>query len=134
MLCCIQCGTFTIDTTPNGSRSGYGYRGALWGEVPSVAAVQPTMNKATSLGTIHISQTIFRSNGVAGFYAGLYPSLIMPVPNTVTYFSCYDEVVSRMKQWRRRQRLQRRDDFSDNYVDAKENFYFDQIRHPSIKD
>jgi hypothetical protein len=63
----------------------------------------------------------------AGFYAGLYPSLIMSVPNTVTYFSCYDEVVSRMKQWRWRQRLQRRDDFSDNYVDAKENFYFDQI-------
>jgi solute carrier family 25 protein 39/40 len=108
---CLECGTFALDTT---------------------TAVQPPMNKATSSGTIRISQTIFRSHGVAGFYAGLYPSLIMSVPNTVTYFSCYDEVVSRMKQWRRRQKLQQYDDFSNSNVDAKENWYYDQILTPLV--
>lgn len=130
---CLECGTFVLDTSTNGSTGGY--RGVILGEIPSVEAVRPRINQGTtSLGTIRTSQTIFRSHGIAGFYAGLYPSLIMSVPNTVTYFSCYDEVVTRMKQWRRR-RLQRYHDSSDNNVisfDSKENYYYDQILTPLV--
>lgn len=116
---CLECGTFVLDTVANGGV----YRGTGSGESPAVQH-----SKQASLGTIRMSRNIFRSQGVAGFYSGLYPSLIMSIPNTVTYFSCYDEIVSRMKGWRRRQMY----DSSSNNITAIEGSYYDQILTPLV--
>jgi len=79
---CLDCGILVLDTPFSASNSS--------------ATVPRDVNK--SLGTIRgISRHIFRSQGIAGFYAGLYPSLVMSAPNKALYFSCYDEIVRRMK-------------------------------------
>jgi solute carrier family 25 protein 39/40 len=44
-------------------------------------------------------RNIYIKEGFAGIYAGLAPTLVMSVPNTVLYFTTYDELVS----WLRRQ-------------------------------
>ena len=40
---------------------------------------------------------IFKTEGVAGIYAGLAPTLVMGVPNTVLYFVSYDELIARFR-------------------------------------
>ncbi|KAL7470397.1 hypothetical protein ACHAXS_010621 [Conticribra weissflogii] len=49
-------------------------------------------------GTIHTLLSIFRNEGWEGLYAGLRPTLVMSVPNTVLYFTAYDEISSRLRQ------------------------------------
>mmetsp|Transcript_7104 Transcript_7104/g.15318 ORF Transcript_7104/g.15318 Transcript_7104/m.15318 type:complete len:442 (-) Transcript_7104:24-1349(-) len=49
-------------------------------------------------GTIHTLMSIFRNEGWEGLYAGLRPTLVMSVPNTVLYFTAYDEISSRLRQ------------------------------------
>ena len=39
---------------------------------------------------------IARVEGMTSLYAGLTPTLLMAVPNTVLYFTCYDELKKRM--------------------------------------
>ena len=36
--------------------------------------------------------------GFAGIYAGLRPTLVMAIPNTVLYFSAYEEIVWRLRE------------------------------------
>lgn len=43
-------------------------------------------------GTLHTLMSIVHYEGVAGLYAGLRPTLVMSVPNTVLYFTVYDEI------------------------------------------
>ncbi len=52
----------------------------------------------SSGGTISTLVSIFRSEGYSGLYAGLRPTLVMSVPNTVLYFTAYDELSSRLRQ------------------------------------
>jgi len=69
----------------------------------------PFFNKATgklasplppaqrNLGTLAMVRRIFANEGFAGIYAGLRPTLVMAVPNTVLYFSAYEEIVWRLR-------------------------------------
>jgi solute carrier family 25 protein 39/40 len=41
---------------------------------------------------------IFIKEGLGGIYAGLAPTLVMSVPNTVLYFTSYDEIVTRLRR------------------------------------
>mmetsp|Transcript_32447 Transcript_32447/g.78539 ORF Transcript_32447/g.78539 Transcript_32447/m.78539 type:complete len:167 (+) Transcript_32447:1802-2302(+) len=41
---------------------------------------------------------IFRNEGYAGLYAGLRPTLVTSVPNTVLYFTAYDEISARLRR------------------------------------
>lgn len=51
----------------------------------------------SEIGTFSMMRNIFRSEGVGGIYAGLRPMLAMAMPNTVLYFSAYDEMVWRLR-------------------------------------
>jgi solute carrier family 25 protein 39/40 len=50
------------------------------------------------LGTFGMVRRIFLEEGVNGIYAGLRPTLVMAVPNTVLYFSAYEEIVWRLRK------------------------------------
>lgn len=53
------------------------------------------------LGTFGTLRSIFRTEGLGGIYAGLGPTLVMSVPNTVIYFTLYDEITGRLRRRRR---------------------------------
>jgi solute carrier family 25 protein 39/40 len=55
-------------------------------------------NGAKELGTFAMIRRIFATEGVAGIYAGLRPTLVMAVPNTVLYYSTYDEIAWRLRK------------------------------------
>jgi len=104
---CLDCGTMVLDTASTATSNN--------GMMPR------DVNK--SIGTIRgISRHIFRSQGIVGFYAGLYPSLVMSVPNTAIYFSCYDEIVFRMKRRKRK--------IDDNEMQQKD--YYDRLVTPFV--
>jgi solute carrier family 25 protein 39/40 len=48
-------------------------------------------------GTFRTLVSIFKHEGWSGLYAGLKPTLLMSVPNTVFYFTAYDEISSRLR-------------------------------------
>lgn len=50
-----------------------------------------------SLGTFSALRGIFKKEGFRGLYGGLTPTLIMSIPNTVLYFSVYDEISSKLR-------------------------------------
>lgn len=50
------------------------------------------------LGTFGMVRRIFLEEGIHGIYAGLRPTLVMAVPNTVLYFSAYEEIVWRLRK------------------------------------
>ena len=52
-------------------------------------------------GMFHTLISILHYEGLAGLYAGLRPTLVMSVPNTVLYFTVYDEIslVLRRNHW-----------------------------------
>lgn len=41
-------------------------------------------------------RNLYKTEGFVGIYAGLGPTLVMSVPNTVMYFTAYDEISSRL--------------------------------------
>ena len=49
-------------------------------------------------GTFHTLLSILHYEGVEGLYAGLRPTLLMSVPNTVLYFTVYDEISLLMRR------------------------------------
>ena len=49
-------------------------------------------------GTFRTLFSIFKHEGWSGIYAGLRPTLLMSVPNTVLYFSAYDEISTRLRK------------------------------------
>lgn len=57
-----------------------------------------TAASATRSGTFSMLRQIFLSEGLVGIYAGLRPTLVMSIPNTVLYFTTYDELSTRLKQ------------------------------------
>jgi solute carrier family 25 protein 39/40 len=52
----------------------------------------------SQLGTFGMVRRIFIEEGINGIYAGLRPTLVMAVPNTVLYFSAYEEIVWRLRK------------------------------------
>jgi solute carrier family 25, member 39/40 len=63
----------------------------------SVGAAQTISKPPKPAGTFAMLRRIFRREGLEGIYAGLRPTLVMAVPNTVLYFSAYDELVYRFR-------------------------------------
>ena len=63
--------------------------------VPKSGGVGSSSSSPTILATL---RSIFRNEGIAGLYAGLRPTLVMSVPNTVLYFTTYDEISMRLRR------------------------------------
>ncbi len=66
------------------------------GQYRDVVHNSTAMNRS-NLGTFGMLRRIFTQEGVSGIYSGLTPTLVMSVPNTVLYFTSYDEIVSRLR-------------------------------------
>ncbi|ESO93484.1 hypothetical protein LOTGIDRAFT_232578 [Lottia gigantea] len=49
-------------------------------------------NPARYSGTLDAFRQIFRSEGIGAFWSGLSPTLVMAVPATVIYFTCYEQL------------------------------------------
>jgi solute carrier family 25, member 39/40 len=60
----------------------------------TATAVRPPTSPT---GVFSVLRKIFVEEGFAGIYAGLRPTLIMAVPNTVLYFSTYEELIWRLR-------------------------------------
>eukprot|EP00586_Coscinodiscus_wailesii_P007376 CAMPEP_0172491352 /NCGR_PEP_ID=MMETSP1066-20121228/22117_1 /TAXON_ID=671091 /ORGANISM="Coscinodiscus wailesii, Strain CCMP2513" /LENGTH=326 /DNA_ID=CAMNT_0013260357 /DNA_START=245 /DNA_END=1222 /DNA_ORIENTATION=- len=116
---CPDCGTFLIN---NGlmecvvSKESLPFfrHGGSTATVPNAAAA--TLSSPSSPGTFRMLRQIFAKEGFTGMYAGLAPTLVMSVPNTVLYFTAYDEIVSRLRRRRRHYRNDSRDVDGNNDV------------------
>lgn len=89
---CLQCGSTVI------------LHNGLMECVPPISSSAAVTKAATiaesrQMGTLSTLVSIFKHEGTAGLYAGLRPTLIMSVPNTVLYFTAYDELSMRMRVW-----------------------------------
>lgn len=51
-----------------------------------------------SRGTLRMLRSIFLKEGLGGIYAGLAPTLVMGIPNTIIYFYSYEELAMRLRQ------------------------------------
>lgn len=52
----------------------------------------------SNLSIMKLLRNIYKREGFQGIYAGLGPTLLMSVPNTVLYFTSYDEITHRIKR------------------------------------
>ena len=59
--------------------------------------IRTTNSSAMNDGTFQMIRRIFATEGLAGIYAGLAPTLVMGVPNTVLYFVTYEELATRLR-------------------------------------
>ena len=59
---------------------------------PSTTSSTTPIPKKAGSGTLATLLSIFRNEGYLGLYKGLSPTLVMSVPNTVLYFTAYDEI------------------------------------------
>lgn len=109
--CPRGCGTFVLNT-PHGRvvlpRSAAPFFDGKTGTLTDKARqclFAGEVNKRTAntaaadVGTFKMLRRIFRSEGFPGIYAGLRPTLVMAVPNTVLYFSAYEEMVFRLRRY-----------------------------------
>ena len=81
--------------------------------------------KEHTYGTFRLLHSIFKKEGLSGIYAGLSPTLVMSVPNTVLYFTAYDELNLRMRQFSR-QWVPRSEDNSNSHI------LFDSVLTPLV--
>jgi solute carrier family 25, member 39/40 len=58
----------------------------------SSSSISSSSSSSSSLGTMAMLRRIFQTEGFTGLYAGLAPTLVMGVPNTVLYFVSYEEL------------------------------------------
>lgn len=103
-LCPRGCGTFVLN---NGlgecilPRSAVPYFDPNTGRLKEELKV--TKSSVTrSNGTFGMLRRIFAKEGFSGIYAGLAPTLVMGVPNTVLYFFTYEELKDMAHQHRDR--------------------------------
>jgi solute carrier family 25, member 39/40 len=66
------------------------------GKVVSTSAMNN--NDRNTLGTVAMLQRIYAQKGLRGIYAGLRPTLIMAAPNTILYYTAYEEIIWQMRQ------------------------------------
>lgn len=107
MPCPNGCGTFVLNNgimdcvLPKSAVNFFDKQGNYCDLIPEVAVVKNSTTRRPTkknLGTFAMLRRIFMQDGVSGIYAGLAPTLVMSVPNTVLYFSSYDEIVSRLRR------------------------------------
>ncbi|KAL3783653.1 hypothetical protein HJC23_004828 [Cyclotella cryptica] len=84
MECVVPKSSIFDVTSPNFSRS--------------FNSTQQTFLPRYTGGTLHTLSSICHYEGIAGLYAGLRPTLLMSVPNTVLYFTVYDEISLMLRQ------------------------------------
>ena len=80
------------------------------------------LKNVRSLGTIAMLQRIYAQKGLRGIYAGLRPTLIMAAPNTILYYTAYEEIV-----WQMRQSIQRHPKNENNhsaFLEQNQNWLF----------
>jgi solute carrier family 25 protein 39/40 len=98
--CPQGCGTFVLN---NGQMDCILPKNAVFffdqtGKLTQQARTSFTGANAHQLGTFGMVRRIFLEEGFNGIYAGLRPTLVMAVPNTVLYFSAYEEIVWRLRK------------------------------------
>jgi len=92
--CPLGCGTFVLRNglgeylTPK-SKCGY--------FDPVTGALRQKKEITESRGTLRMLRSIFVNEGLSGIYAGLMPTLVMGVPNTIIYFYSYEELASKLR-------------------------------------
>lgn len=97
-LCPRGCGTFVLNnglmecTLPKSCVPYFDGKGQL------TEAAKKVVTQNRPIGTLAHVRQIFLQEGMAGIYAGLAPTLVMSVPNTVLYFAAYDEISSMLKR------------------------------------
>lgn len=100
--CSKGCGTFVLSTglgdylTP---RSSCNYFDRHTGNLTK----QATEIASETQGTFRTLRKIYIQEGLGGIYAGLAPTLVMGIPNTVMYFYLYDELIERLKRRQQQQ-------------------------------
>ena len=96
--CPRGCGTFVLNTGLGEyltSRNKAGYFDPNTG----VLKQQKTVTEISQTGgPLRIIRSIFINEGLAGIYAGLAPTLLMGIPNTVLYFYTYEELAPLLKE------------------------------------
>jgi len=95
---CPGCGTFVLSTGLGEyltSRSKAGYFDPKTG----ILKQKETITEVSKTGgPLKILRRIFLTEGFAGIYAGLAPTLVMGIPNTVLYFCSYEEIAPRLRK------------------------------------
>lgn len=95
--CPRGCGTFVLNTGLGEyltSRNKTGYFDPMTGAPKQEKTVAEVLKNGSPL---RIIRSIFRHEGLSGIYAGLAPTLVMGIPNTVLYFYSYEEIAPRLK-------------------------------------
>lgn len=96
--CPRGCGTFVLNTglgeylTAKCKAGYFDPKTGVLNQQKTVAEVVKTG------GPFRIIRSIFVNEGLAGIYAGLAPTLVMGIPNTVLYFYTYEELAPRLKE------------------------------------
>lgn len=96
--CPRGCGTFVLNTGLGEyltSRHKAGYFDPKTGALKQEKSVAEVLETG---GPFRIIRSIFVHEGLAGIYAGLAPTLVMGIPNTVLYFYTYEELAQRFKK------------------------------------
>lgn len=65
---------------------------------PAVSARRGVPHSVKLNGTSHALRHIFRTEGVAGLFSGLSPTMMIAVPSTVLYYISYDVLLQRGRQ------------------------------------
>lgn len=97
--CPRGCGTFVLNTGLGEyltSRNKAGYFDPKTGSLKQQKSVAEVLKTG---GPLRIIRSIFMNEGLAGMYAGLAPTLVMGVPNTVLYFYTYEELAPRLIEY-----------------------------------
>jgi solute carrier family 25 protein 39/40 len=100
-LCPNGCGTFVLSTGLGEyltSRSKAGCFDPKTGILKQKQREIITEASKTGGGPLKIIRKIFLTEGFSGIYAGLAPTLVMGIPNTVLYFFSYEEISPRLKE------------------------------------
>ena len=95
--CPRGCGTFVLNTGLGEyltCRNKTGYFDPMTGAPKQERTVAEVMKTG---GPLRIIRSIFMHEGLNGIYAGLAPTLVMGIPNTVLYFYSYEEIAPRLK-------------------------------------
>ena len=92
---CPSCGVFLFD---NGLKECLLPRSVVPYFDPVTGVLKENLTVSKSRGTLSMLRSIFRTEGTAGIYAGLTPTLVMGIPNTVLYFASYEDFRERIKQ------------------------------------
>ncbi len=90
---CPCCGVFIFN---NGLKECILPRNAVPYFDPSTGKLKENLQVSRSTGTLSMLRNIWKTEGAAGIYAGLTPTLVMGIPNTVLYFTSYEELKHRI--------------------------------------